>query len=344
MIHLDSDYLEGAHPKILERLQETNFTKTPGYGMDAWSESAREKIRKAVSCPDAEIHFLVGGTQANAAVIRAMLRPHEGVIAADTGHISTHEAGAIEATGHKVLTIPHDRGKITAEALEEYLKNHWQDGNRLHMVKPGMLYISHPTEYGTLYSKAELEALKGLCQRFELPLFLDGARLGYGLAARDTDVTLSVLGSLCDIFSIGGTKVGALFGEAVVMPRPNLIPDFYTMIKQSGALLAKGRILGIQFDTLFTDDLYLKISHHALRMAEAMTEVFKNKGYQLHMETPTNQQFLLLHNDELEELAKSVTFSFWETFDGEHTVVRLATSWATDPEDIQRLAGIQPAR
>lgn len=337
MIHLESDYLEGAHPRILERLQETNLEKTPGYGMDPYCESARKKIRKAAACPDAEIHFLVGGTQANAAVIRALLRPHEGVIAADTGHISTHEAGAIEATGHKILTIPHQDGRITAEALERYLTSHWQDGNRLHMVKPGALYVSHPTEYGTLYSKAELEALRALCDRFGLSLFLDGARLSYGLAARDTDVTLETLAGLCDVFSIGGTKVGALFGEAVVMPRPHLIPDFYTMIKQSGALLAKGRILGIQFDTLFTDELYLQIAVHAVHMAERMTTIFKEKGYPFHLETPTNQQFLLLENDQMKELAKTVSFSFWESFDVEHTVVRLATSWATDQHDIERL-------
>ncbi|CAA7602429.1 Aromatic amino acid beta-eliminating lyase/threonine aldolase [Acididesulfobacillus acetoxydans] len=337
MQYFESDYLEGAHPLILQRLLETNMEKAPGYGLDKYSQSAREKIRKACNCPQAEIHFMVGGTQTNATVIDSLLSSYEGVLAADSGHINVHEAGAIEAGGHKVLALPHTYGKISAEAVETYINTFNCDANNEHMVKPGLVYVSHPTEYGTLYTKTELKRLSAVCKRHGMPLFLDGARLGYGLMAEDTDVTLEVIADNCEVFYIGGTKVGALFGEAVVITRPNLIPHFFTIIKQHGALLAKGRLLGIQFDTLFTDDLYKQISKHAIDMAKKLKEGFMEKGYRLYFESPTNQQFVVLENKEMERLAKNVSFGFWENLDSNHTVVRFATSWATQERDIEKL-------
>ena len=337
MQYFDSDYMEGAHPLILQRLFETNMEKTPGYGCDYYCDSAKEKIRKACNCANAEIHFLIGGTQTNATIIKALLRSYEGVLAAETGHISVHEAGAIEAGGHKVLTLPQKSGKISAEAVESYIDTFNRDGNHAHMVKPGLLYISHPTEYGSLYSKEELEQLSAVCKRYNIPLFLDGARLGYGLMAKNTDVTLETIANNCDVFYIGGTKVGALFGEAVVITKPNLIDNFFTIIKQQGALLAKGRILGIQFDTLFSDNLYFDISKHAIDMAEKLKNGLSEKGYQFYFQSPTNQQFIILDNKKMEQLTQTVSFSFWEALDENHTVVRFATSWATQESDIDEL-------
>lgn len=340
MLYFESDYMEGAHPEILRRLAETNLEKTPGYGCDRYCESAKEKIRKACGCPNAEIRFLTGGTQTNAIVIKSVLRSYEGVFAAGTGHINVHEAGAIEAGGHKVLVLPQKDGKIGAESIEKYMDAFRRDQNRAHTVKPGMVYISHPTEYGTLYTKAELEKLKAVCKSNGLTLYLDGARLGYGLAAAGTDVTLETIAACCDVFYIGGTKVGALFGEAVVIPRPGLIEDFFTIIKQQGALLAKGRLLGLQFDTLFSDGLYVEISKHAIRMAEKLKKILTEKGYRFYFESPTNQQFIVLENQRMEQLAEDVSFGFWETLDENHTAVRFATSWATRESDIDRLAGL----
>ncbi len=336
MQHFDSDYMEGAHPRIMRRLLETNMEKTPGYGLDGYCEEAKAKIRRACGSPDAEVYFMVGGTQTNSTVIDALLRNYEGVIAADTGHISVHEAGAIESCGHKVLALPGRDGKIAADDAEHYIATFLKDGNREHMVAPGMVYISHPTEYGTLYTRSELEALSGVCRRYGIPLYLDGARLGYGLAAMGTDVTLETIAAACDAFYIGGTKVGALFGEAVVTRR-GLIPHFFTIIKQHGALLAKGRLLGIQFDELFTDDLYTEISRHAIKMAEKLRVAFAERGYRFHIQSPTNQIFIILDNEKMAELAKNVSFSFWETADENHTVVRIATSWATREEDVDAL-------
>jgi len=337
MLYFDSDYMEGAHPLILEKLMETNMEKTPGYGTDKYCESAKNKIRKACNCPDAEIHFLVGGTQTNATVIKALLRPYEGVVAADSGHISTHEAGAIEAGGHKVLTLPQTQGKILPEQVDRYMETFNNDQNNAHMVHPGMVYISHPTEYGTLYTKKELEDLGRVCRKHDIPLYLDGARLGYGLAAEDTDVTLEVIARCCDVFYIGGTKVGALFGEAVVITRPDLVKNFFTLVKQQGGLLAKGRLLGIQFDVLFTDDLYIEIGKHAIRMAEKLKNGLLEKGFEFYFESPTNQQFLILDNQDMDRLSEIVSFSFWESYDETHTVVRLATNWATAEADIDLL-------
>ena len=337
MQHFDSDYMEGAHPLILEALVRTNLEKTAGYGTDPYCASAREKILAACGVEDGEVHLLIGGTQTNATVIKALLRPYEGVIAATTGHIALHEAGAIEASGHKVLTIPSLDGKISAEAVDEYIKAFRADEAWDHMVWPGMVYVSQPTEYGTLYSKAELEALSKVCHKWEIPLFVDGARLGYALASAESDVTLRDLARLCDVFYIGGTKCGAMFGEAVVIPRKGLIPHFFTTIKQQGALLAKGRMLGIQFDTLFTDDLYINIARQAVSEASRLREAFRAKGYEIYAESPTNQVFVALSAEQEAHLRTLTTFSEWErTADG-RLVVRLATSWATRTEDIDEL-------
>lgn len=337
MLSFESDYVEGAHEQILARLAETNLEQLSGYGNDPYCDQAKEKIRQACDCPDADIYFLVGGTQTNLTVIDGMLAPYEGVIAVDTGHVSVHEAGAIEYTGHKVLTLPQHEGKIRAEDLETFLRVFWEDENREHMVYPGMVYISHPTEFGTLYTRAELENLSAICQAHKIPLYLDGARLGYGLMSLHTDVTLPLIARCCDAFYIGGTKVGALCGEAVVFPRHSTPKHFLTIIKQHGALLAKGRLLGIQFDTLFTNDLYLKISRHAIQMAEALKKELHECSCTFHLESPTNQQFILLRDDQLERLKKQVLLSFWEKPDEDHTIIRLATSWATKESDIQKL-------
>lgn len=337
MLSFESDYIQGAHETILRRLSETNLEPLSGYGNDKYCESAKEKIRAACDCPDADIYFLVGGTQTNQLVIDTMLAPYEGVIAASTGHISLHEAGAIEYTGHKVLELPQHNGKIRADELEASLRNFWQDGNHEHMVFPGMVYISHPTEYGTLYTSTELENISTICRAHNIPLYLDGARLGYGLMSYHTDVTLPQIARCCDAFYIGGTKVGALCGEAVVFTNHSTPKHFLTRMKQHGALLAKGRILGIQFDTLFTDNLYLSISRHAIDMAELLKKGFQEKGYSFYLESPTNQQFILLEDEEMDRLKKHVAFSFWEKPDPDHTVVRFATSWATTESDIQQL-------
>lgn len=337
MLSFENDYTEGAHPKILEKFIETNMEKLSGYGNDCYCERAKEKIKKVCHCSEAEIFFLTGGTQTNSVVIDAMINKYEGVIAAKTGHISVHEAGAIEYTGHKVLELNQYEGKINGDELEKYLKGFWQDQNYEHMVYPGMVYISHPTEYGTLYSANELKHISEICRKYKIPLYLDGARLGYGIMSNNTDVTLPLIAEYCDVFYIGGTKVGALCGEAVVFTKNNMPKNFVTIAKQHGALLAKGRLLGIQFDTLFTGDLYFKISRHAVEMADILKEGFKEKGYSFYIESKTNQQFIILENSKLEELSKKVKFSFWEKVDDEHTVVRFATSWATEKADILKL-------
>lgn len=336
MLHFDSDYMEGMHPAILEALVRTNMQKTTGYGLDEYCVVAREAIRKACAAPDAEVHFLVGGTQTNSTVIRALLRPHEGVVAAATGHIAVHESGAIEAGGHKVLTLPHKEGKISAAQVDEYLEWFYADESFEHMVFPAMVYLSLPTEYGTLYSLAELEAMAEVCRKWNLKLFVDGARLGYGLAAAECDVTLADLARLCDAFYIGGTKCGAMFGEAVVM-RKGLVPHFFTIVKQQGALLAKGRMLGIQFLTLFTDNLYLDIARHAVEQAARLKRAFIERGYELYFDSPTNQVFVTLNDEQEKRLRAATTFTEWERLPDDRLVVRLATSWGTRPEDITAL-------
>lgn len=336
MQHFDSDYMEGMHPAILEALVRTNMQKTTGYGLDEYCVAAREAIRKACAAPDAEVHFLVGGTQTNSTVIRALLRPHEGVVAAATGHIAVHESGAIEAGGHKVLTLPHKEGKISAAQVDEYLEWFYADESFEHMVFPAMVYLSLPTEYGTLYSLAELEAMAEVCRKWNLKLFVDGARLGYGLAAAECDVTLADLARLCDAFYIGGTKCGAMFGEAVVM-RKGLVPHFFTIVKQQGALLAKGRMLGIQFLTLFTDNLYLDIARHAVEQAARLKRAFIERGYELYFDSPTNQVFVTLNAEQEKRLRATTTFTEWERLADGRLVVRLATSWGTRPEDVEAL-------
>lgn len=340
MLFFTNDYGEGAHEKILQRLADTNLEPAPGYGTDAYCESAREKIRAACEAPKAEVFFISGGTQTNQLVIDSLLHSYEGVLAAKTGHVNGHEAGAIEYTGHKVLTLPQHLGKIDADELRACVEDFYGDENHDHMVFPGMVYISHPTEYGTLYSKAELQAISRICREKRLPLFMDGARLGYGLMSYQTDVTLPEIADLCDVFYIGGTKVGALCGEAVVFPRGNAPAHFMTLVKQHGALLAKGRLMGIQFDVLFTDGLYFEISRHAIDMAEKLKAVFREKGYTFFLDSPTNQQFIVLENGQMEKLKQHAAFSFWEKKDEDHTVVRFATSWATREESILALKNL----
>ena len=332
-----SDYTEGAHPDIMKRLVETNMEKSAGYGSDEYSESARKKIRAACSAAGADVYFLAGGTQTNAVVIGSALRPYQGVIAAESGHISVHEAGAIEHGGHKVITIPHSNGKITSDAIEETVRQYNEDESREHMVMPGMVYISQPTEQGTLYSLSELENIAAVCRKNNILLYLDGARLAYALACPVNDVSLPDIARLCDVFYIGGTKCGTLFGEAVVIPKHDLIPHLFTMIKQRGALLAKGRIAGIQFDTLFTDDLYLKIGKNAIETADRIREALTEKGYELVFSSPTNQIFVLLDKADAKRLSENVEMGFWENADNDRVIMRIATSWATQTEEVDRL-------
>ena len=320
-LYFASDYMEGAHPAIMKKLIETNLEKTVGYGQDPYTEDAKEKIRKACNAPEADVFLLVGGTQTNATVIDALLKSYQGVVAADTGHIATHESGAIEFGGHKVLIVPQKDGKISAQQIEKLVKDFYDDANYEHMVMPGMVYISQPTEYGTLYSREELAALSKVCRENHLPLYVDGARLAYALASPENDVTLTDLAELSDVFYIGGTKCGALFGEAVVIPQ-------------------KGRIAGIQFGELFTDGLYLRIGKPAMEAAEQIKDALKKYGYQLSLDTPTNQIFCIVSNDVMKEIAQDVEFGFWEKYDETHSVIRFATSWATTMEDTQKLIQI----
>ena len=331
------DYARGAHPDVLKRITETNMTATPGYGLDACSESARERIRQACGCGSAEVEFLVGGTQMNAVMADAFLRSYQGAVAAETGHISVHEAGAIEANGHKVLTLPQRDGKISPETLERYLKDYYGDANHDHMVMPGMLYLSQPTEYGTLYMREELREFRRICDRYEMALYVDGARLAYALACPENDVTLKDLAQLCDAFYIGGTKCGALFGEAVVIPDPGRLPHFFTIMKQHGALLAKGRLLGLQFDELFRDGLYMRIGESAVRAAERIRQALREKGYRLCFGSPTNQIFCIMENGALRRFGEKAEYSFWEKYDDRHTVIRLAADWGTTEEETNAL-------
>lgn len=338
MLSFGCDYQEGAHPVVLQKLVETNLEPLPGYGVDHYTLSAQEKIKVACECPEAEVRLLTGGTQTNVLVADLVMRDFQAMIAAETGHVSIHEAGAVERSGHKVLTLPHKEGKIQANDLESYMMTFMADRNREHMAQPGMVYISHPTEYGTLYSKKELENIAEVCHKYSLPLYMDGARLGYALASSRNDLTLPDIARLCDVFYIGGTKVGALCGEALVFTKKNFPDHFVTRQKRHCALLAKGRLAGIQFDALFTDDLYVKISRTAIECAERMTEILKEKGYQFHIDSPTNQVFIVVSNNKMSELEKNVVFGFWEKKDDDHTVIRLCTSWATRMEDVEELA------
>ena len=331
------DYNEGAHPKVLERLVQTNMEQTVGYGEDEYCAAAREKIKAACRAPEADVHFLIGGTLTNTTVIASVLRPYQGVLTAASGHINCHETGAIESSGHKVLALPTNNGKITAQQVEDYYNWHHFNPDYEHMVMPGMVYISFPTEGGTLYSKAELTALYQVCQKCGLPLFIDGARMGYGLTCDDCDLTLPELAQLCDVFYIGGNKVGALFGEAVVIMNPALKRDFRFMMKQRGGMLAKGRLLGLQFDTLFTDDLYFKISRHANVMAKKIHAIFEDCGYKFLFDSPTNQQYPIMSDAELAILGQSFGYEYWERIDETHSAIRFASSWATTENNISAL-------
>ena len=337
MIQFQCDYNEGAHPRILERLIQTNLEQTVGYGEDHYCESARNVIKEVCGRADADVHFLVGGTQANATVISSVLKPYQGVVCAHTGHINVHETGAIEHGGHKVLAIPSKNGKLDAGDLLKCIQDHYSEDGPEHTVQPGMVYISFSTETGTIYSLSEIRAIRHICTEYGLPLFIDGARLGYGLASEGCDVTLKDIADLADVFYIGGTKQGALFGEAVVITSNDLKKDFRYCIKQNGGMLAKGRLLGIQFLTLFEDGLYFRLSEHAVSLALKIRDAFKAKGYPFIADSPSNQQFPILPDEVLEKLGKDFLFSIWQKTDEKHTAVRFCTSWATSPEAVDKL-------
>ena len=337
MIYFNSDYLEGAHSAIMERMMETNMMQTVGYSCDEICDSARAKVRAACNAPEADVHFLVGGTQTNTTVIAALLRPWQGVVSAVSGHINCHETGAIESTGHKVIALPTPDGKLTAKQVKDYVEWQKNDESEEHIVQPGMVYISHPTETGMLYSKAELTEIFNTCREYGLPLYIDGARLGYGLTADGNDLSLPEIAQLCDVFYIGGTKVGALFGEAVVIMNEKYKKDFRFMIKQRGGMLAKGRLLGIQFDTLFTDDLYTKIARNANDMAYQIRDIFVSNGYPLLFDSPTNQQYPIISDEELAILGKNFGYEYWERVDETHSGVRFCGSWATTQEQVDAL-------
>ena len=337
MYQFQCDYSEGAHPRIMERLMKTNLEQTVGYGMDEYCDQARDAVKKAIGREDADVHFLVGGTQANATVISSVLRPYQGVICAATGHINVHETGAIEHSGHKVLALPAENGLLKASQIRLAMEEHLAEDGPEHTVQPGMVYISFSSEVGTVYSLQQLKDISAVCREYGLPLFIDGARMGYGLAAEGCDVTLTDIASLSDVFYLGGTKQGALFGEAVVIVNESLKKDFRYNIKQNGGMLAKGRLLGIQFLTLFEDGLYFEVSQHAVSLAMKIRDAFRSKGYAFLVESPTNQQFPILDNETLERLSKDFRFSVWQKVDPEHTAVRFCTSWATKPEAVEAL-------
>ena len=337
MIYFNNDYAEGCHPDVLRRLTETNLVQTPGYGADAYCAQAADKIRKCCGRDDLAVHFLVGGTQANLTVIDAALRPHQGVLCAESGHIHVHETGAVEATGHKILALPSADGKITAEQIRSAVQAHRGDEAFEHTVQPKLVYISNPSELGTLYALAELQSISDTCHSLGLYLFLDGARLGYGLTAAGNDVTMADLARLCDVFYIGGTKVGALFGEAVVISNSDLAEDFRYLIKQHGGMLAKGRLLGVQFDALFTDDLYFRIARHANMLADKLRRTLDALGYPLLIPGTTNQVFPILPDSLLEQLSKEFSFTEQQRVDSSRRAVRFCTSWATTEENVDRL-------
>lgn len=337
MYQFQCDYNEGAHPRIMERLMETNFEQTVGYGEDHYCEAARAAVRKAVGREDVDVHFLVGGTQANATVISSILRPYQGVLCATTGHINVHETGAIEHGGHKVLALEAADGLLSAALIREAVEAHYAEDGPEHTVQPGMVYISFSSEVGTVYSLSQLREISAVCREYGLPLFIDGARMGYGLASEGCDVSLSDIAALADVFYLGGTKQGALFGEAVVIVNDALKKDFRYCIKQNGGMLAKGRLLGIQFLTLFKDGLYFQLSEHAVSQAMRIRDAFESKGFGFLVQSPSNQQFPILDNATMERLSSDFLFSFWQKVDDTHTAVRFCTSWATRPEAVDAL-------
>ena len=337
MYQFQCDYNEGAHPRIMERLLQTNLEQTVGYGEDHYCAEAREAIRKVIGRPNADVHFLVGGTQANATVISSILRPYQGVLCASTGHINVHETGAIEHGGHKVLAMDAENGLLAAEQIRTAMQLHLAEDGPEHTVQPGMVYISFSSELGTVYSLRQFREISAACREYGLPLFIDGARMGYGLASEGCDVTLQDIAELADVFYLGGTKQGALFGEAVVILNETLKKDFRYYIKQNGGMLAKGRLLGIQFLTLFEDGLYFKVSQHAVSQALRIRDAFKAKGFEMLVQSPSNQQFPILDNGTLGRLSEKFLFSVWQKVDEDHTAVRFCTSWATRPEAVDAL-------
>lgn len=338
MISFECDYNNGAHPKVVENLIKHNDVRTTPYGFDEFSDRAKDLIKKACGMPDAQVFFLTGGTQTNATAIDSMLYQYEGVICVDTGHINVHEAGAVEFTEHKIITVPQKKGKMDPLVLDKYLDDFMHDGNNAHAVYPGLVYITFPTELGTLYTARELDDIYQVCRRYDIPLYVDGARLGYGLAAKGCDITLPYLARHCDVFYIGGTKIGAWCGEAVVFTNRQAHKHFFSIQKQHGAVIAKGALIGLQFEALFTDDLYMELSRHAIEMAMRMKRLFEEKGYPFYIDSPTNQQFVILPNQEVERLARDVEFTHWGQADKQHTICRFVTSWATTDEDLTALA------
>ena len=337
MISFECDYNNGAHPQVLENLVRHNDAKPTPYGFDEFSERAKERIREAIGMPDAQLFFLTGGTQTNATTIDSMLYQYEGVISVDSGHINVHEAGAVEFTEHKIITLPGEQGRMSAKVLDKYLDDFMHDGNNAHAVYPGLVYITFPTELGTLYTARELNDIYQVCQRYDIPLYIDGARLGYGLMADGCDVTLPYLARHCDVFYIGGTKIGALCGEAVVFTNRRAHKHFFSIQKQHGAVIAKGALIGLQFEALFTDDLYFQLSRHAINMAMRMKQLFQEKGYEFWLDSPTNQQFVILPDAKVDELSKKMVFSHWGQAGGHRTICRFVTSWATTEEEINEL-------
>lgn len=338
-IHFDCDYMAGAHPEILDAIISINHVQTAGYGCDDYCDTAKQRIREACQAPDADIHFMVGGTQANSTVIDGLLRRTEGVIATETAHINVHESGAIELSGHKVITLPSHDGKLDAGEVRQYLHDFYADDTWPHMVAPGAVYISFPTELGTIYSRQELSDLSTVCREYSIPLYVDGARLGYGLAASN-DVTLPDLAHLADIFYIGGTKMGALFGEAVVCTNPHLLPRFFTLMKAHGSVLAKGKLLGVQFSTFFNNDLYLRIGQHGVALAQRLRHTLESFGYTHFIDSPTNQQFFILPNDIIDKILPLATFEYWGPRGEQESKVRFVTSWETTDADIEQLEQI----
>jgi threonine aldolase len=337
MIRFDNDYVAGGHTAILDALYKTNEEQLPGYGTDKYTESAQTFIKQACDTDDIDVHLMVGGTQANTTIIASILRPHQAVISADTGHIAVHETGAIEATGHKVIELTNDNGKLSAAQISQYVADYWDDATHEHIPQPKLVYLSQPTELGSLYSKQELTDIYNVCKSNNLYLMVDGARLGYGLASDSNDLTLNDLTKLTDVFYIGGTKVGALFGEAIVITHNDLKQDFRYMMKQHGGLLAKGRLLGIQFTTLFQDNLYIQLGRHALDMANLLKAELQQKGITMQYDSPTNQLFPIISRQQMETLSKDFAFQIWEKLSAEKIVIRLCTSWSTKKEDVQKL-------
>lgn len=336
MIHFDCDYMAGAHPEVLEAVVRNNSVQTVGYGADHFCSHAKQLIREACEAPDAEVYFMVGGTQTNSTVLDGLLRRTEGVISAETAHINVHESGAVELSGHKVIALPSHDGKLDAGEVREYLQNFYADDTWPHMVAPGALYISFPTELGTIYSLDELSALSAVCRDYKIPFYIDGARLGFGLAA-SSDVSLRDVARLADVFYIGGTKMGALFGEAVVCTNASLLPRFFTLMKARGAVLSKGRLLGMQYEAFFTNDLYMRIGRHGVELAQRLRNAFETKGYKCFIDSPTNQQFFILPNELIDRLLPHVTFEYWGPRGDSESKVRFVTSWETTEEDIATL-------